>query len=58
MGTPHAFRRLSVLRRSIDITDQCEAFPYFILNNTSDPANAIEEEALAEALLRKPVPAA
>lgn len=42
--------RLSVLRRSIDITDQCEAFPYFILNDTSDPANVIEVEALAEAL--------
>ena len=41
--------RLSVLRRSIDITDQCEAFPYFILNNTDDPAIAIEEEALADA---------
>jgi membrane glycosyltransferase len=41
--------RLSVLRRSIDITDQCEAFPYFILNNTDDPAIAIEEEALAVA---------
>ena len=50
MRTPHAFRRLSVLRRSIDITDQCEAFPYFILNDTSDPANVIEEEALADAL--------
>jgi membrane glycosyltransferase len=44
-----AFRRPSVLRRSIDITDQCEAFPYFILNDTSDPANIIDE-ALAEAL--------
>jgi membrane glycosyltransferase len=44
-----AFRRLLVLRRSIDITDQCEAFSYFILNNTDDPAIAIEEEALADA---------
>jgi membrane glycosyltransferase len=43
-----AFRRLLVLRRSIDITDQCEAFSYFILNNTDDPANVIEE-ALADA---------
>jgi membrane glycosyltransferase len=43
------FRRLSVLRRSIDATDQCEVFPYFILNDTSDPANIIDE-ALAEAL--------
>lgn len=41
--------RLSVLRRSIDITDQCEAFSYFILNNTNDLAIAIEEEALADA---------
>ena len=37
-----------VLRRSIDITDQCEAFSYFILNNTNDLAIAIEEEALAD----------
>jgi membrane glycosyltransferase len=48
-GNPARLPGLSVLRRRIDKTDRCEAFPYFILNDTSDPANVLEE-ALAEAL--------
>jgi membrane glycosyltransferase len=43
-----AFRRLSVMRQSIDATGHGEAFAYFILSDTSDPVIAIEEEALAE----------
>jgi membrane glycosyltransferase len=44
-----AFRRLSVLRRSLEATGEGEAFSYFVLSDTSDAVIAIEEEALTEA---------
>ena len=48
-----AFRRLRVVKDSLDATGEGVWFDYFVLSDTSDPAVAGVEEALAEAWSRE-----
>lgn len=45
-----AFRRLKVVKDSLDATGEGVWFDYFVLSDTNDPAVAAAEEKLAEAL--------
>ncbi|QEL25776.1 glucans biosynthesis glucosyltransferase MdoH [Bosea sp. F3-2] len=44
-----AFRRLKVVKESLDATGEGVWFDYFVLSDTNDPAVAVAEEALAAA---------
>jgi membrane glycosyltransferase len=52
-----AFRRLGVVKDSIDATGYGQRYSYFILSDTSDPRVAALEEAAAEAWKRSVGPA-
>lgn len=48
-----AFRRLKVVKDSLDATGEGAWFDYFVLSDTNDPAVAAAEESLAEAWARE-----
>lgn len=48
-----AFRRLKVVKDSLDATGEGVWFDYFVLSDTNDPVVAAAEENLAEALARE-----
>lgn len=48
-----AFRRLKVVKDSLDATGEGVWFDYFVLSDTNDPAVAAAEEKLAEAWARE-----
>lgn len=48
-----AFRRLRVVKESLDATGEGVWFDYFVLSDTNDPAVAAAEEALAESWARE-----